>query len=108
MAICWHSLGFVIGFNLVIYFLGLNEDLIHLHPLVEEFYDLVLDYICMCNNFLLWPMEAYLSDHYHNLGYNDMFGRTNEVIERRVNRPQSLGTRFIVFRNQHDLCPTLA
>ena len=53
MAICRHSLGFVIGFDLVLYFLGLDEYLIHLHLLVEEFYDLVLDYICMCNNFLL-------------------------------------------------------
>ena len=43
--------------------LGLDEDPVHLHPLVEEFRDLVLDYIWMCNDIVSCHMEA-------SLGYN--------------------------------------
>ena len=62
-AIRRHSSGFLVGFELVLYVLGLDEDPIHLHPLVEEFRDLVLDYIWMCNDIVSCHMEA-------SLGYN--------------------------------------
>ena len=63
MALRRHSSGFLVGFELVLYMLGLDEDPVHLHPLVEEFRDLVLDYIWMCNDIVSCHMEA-------SLGYN--------------------------------------
>ena len=58
-----HSSGFLVVFELVLYVLGLDEDPIHLHPLLEEFRDLALDYIWMCNDIVSCHMEA-------SLGYN--------------------------------------
>ena len=65
MAIRRHSSGLLVGFELVLYVLGLDEDPIHLHPLVEEFRDLVLDYICMCNDVVSCAMEASLGDTFN-------------------------------------------
>ena len=65
MAIRRHSSGFLVGFELVLYVLGLDEDPIHLHPLVEEFRDLVLDYICMCNDVVSCAMEASLGNTFN-------------------------------------------
>ena len=65
MALRRHSSGFLVLFELVLYVLGLDEDPIHLHPLVEEFRDLVLDYICMCNDVVSCAMEASLGDTFN-------------------------------------------
>ena len=63
MALRRHSSGFLVLFELVLYVLRLDEDPIHLHPLIEEFRDLAVDYMWMCNDIVSCHMEA-------SLGYN--------------------------------------
>ena len=82
-----HSSGFLVVFELVLYVLGLDEDPIHLHPLLEEFRDLALDYIWMCNDIVSCHMEASLGYNF-NLPYlvyqNGAFGSFQDAMEVAV------------------------
>ena len=96
MALCWHSSDFLVLFEVVLYVLGLDEDPIHLHPLVEEFRDLVLDYICMCNDVVSCAMEASLGDTF-NLPWvvyeSGAFGSFRDAVEVAVDMMNHVDAR---------------
>ena len=59
------SSGFVLGFELLLYVLGLDDDPIHLHTLVHELRNLVIDYMCMCNDMVSFRMETSAGDYFN-------------------------------------------
>jgi hypothetical protein len=65
MAIRRPSSGFLVGFELLLYVLGLEEDPVHKHALLHELRDLSLDYMCMCNDLVSWRMECAAGDFFN-------------------------------------------
>ena len=55
------SAGFVLGFELILYLLGLDNNPIHLH----ELRDLAIDYMCMCNDMVSVHMETLAGDYFN-------------------------------------------
>ena len=59
------SSGFVLGLELILYELGMDDDPIHLHELVHELRDLAIDYMCMCNDMVSVHMETLAGDYFN-------------------------------------------
>ena len=80
------SSGFVLGFELLLYVLGLDDDPIHLHTLVHELRNLVIDYMCMCNDMVSFRMETSAGDYFnlpcivYNSGAADTFQEALDIV----------------------------
>jgi hypothetical protein len=73
MAIRRGSSGFLIGERLLQYALGLDDDPVDLHPLIAELLQLVVDYMCICNDLVSCRAEISKGDYFNlpSIVYNN-------------------------------------